>query len=362
MTTDLSSLLDRREVIAAGLLLSVVLLTWAGRRLARSSRPDGPLSRIAMIIGLGWSSEAVWELTGRIPGFPAGPRVLLFAVLEILLLVSMIRADRHVREHGWPGRAGTTAWIIAVSMGLVAAAVSHSAAEALLRLAIPLLLTKQWWDGLVGDQAKRPEWATSWRWTPRRFLLWLGAIEPGERDVETVHRERLTQQMTNLEFRRRHGSERQRKRAARRLARLSLAADDTIIDQVRARVDRAVWFEVTHPAEPDSAMPPAVPARQAASVRAARIRHGRKLRTLRVTHLPKPVTAAQPTRQEERQKDEIELVVAAIKSTRPELRPKRLAHLAVTSESTARRVLQRIDGQTPARVNGKESDLVAAGS
>jgi len=341
MVRMLDTLTDRPTILLGGLLLSVLVLGWIARRVARSDQPDRPLSRVAMLIGLGWSSEAVWELTGRIPGFPAGPRLLLFAVLEILLVVSMIRADRHTREHGWPGRAGTTAWIIAASMGAVAAAVSHSLAEGLLRLAIPMLLTKQWWDGLVGDGAQRPEWVTSWRWTPRRLLLWLGAIEPGERDVETVHRDRLTQQMVRLEFRRRHGTDRQSARAARRLARLSLAADDAIVTEVRDRVDRAMWFEQA-PAEVLTAtqsrsIMPSV----AVQLRAARVRHRRRIRTLRVAQPHHCTSAAQEVRQDERTAQEVEGVIRAIKITMPSLSQRRIAVLAATSPTTVRRALRR---------------------
>jgi hypothetical protein len=158
-----------------------------------------------------------------------------------------------MNERGHPGRSGRTAWIVAVVMSVVAAAVSESLAEAALRAAIPLLVVNQWWDGLIGEERRKPADATSWRWTPRRLLLRLGAIEPGERDVETVHRERLTQQMTRLEFRRRYGSQRRRGRGMAKLSRLSLVADEAIIDEVRQRVARANWFTVTPLTQPADA-------------------------------------------------------------------------------------------------------------
>lgn len=353
----LAELARRPEVVVAGLLLSVLALAWIVRRVrqvAKSERPDEPLSNLAMLIGLGWSSEAVWELTGR-AGFPTSLRLLLFFVLETLLVLAMIRAKRAMGLHGHPGRSGRTAWIVASAMALVAAAISGSAAEAIMRLLIPLLVTLAWWDGLVGENAKRAEVATSWRWTPRRLLLWLGAVEPGERDIETVHRERLTQQMTRLEFRRRNGSERQQRRAAGKLARLSLSADDGVISEVRQRVDRASWFEGNTPAR---ILPPS----RAASAKSYRIRHGRRLMTVRLTPPPKPVIPAQPTRQDKRQTAEIDFVVAAIKYARPELRARRIAELAATSESSARRALQRLDGKEPDRINGNEPELQTTGS
>src|SRR3954471_9390433 len=158
MKLDLTAVLGNEWVLLAALVVTVGLLVWVARRIravAKSDRPAKALSRVAMLIGLGWSSEAVWEITGRIPQFPQHMRFLVFFVLEVVLVLSMIRADQNMREHGFPGRAGTTAWIVASVMGLVAAAVSHSLAEALLRAAIPLLLTLQWWDGLIGAGARR---------------------------------------------------------------------------------------------------------------------------------------------------------------------------------------------------------------
>lgn len=242
----LATLAHRRELVIAGLLLAVILLLWTARKVrkvAKSERPDDALSNVVMLIGLGWSSEVVWEITRYRLHFPLGLTLLLLFVFESLLTLTMIRAKRHMREFGWPGRFGTTAWTIAACMALVALAASHSLAEAVLRMVIPLLVVKQWWDGLVGGANKRPADATAWRWTPRRLLLAVGAIEPGERDVHTVHRERLTQQMTTLYHRINHGSARLQSRRTARLARLSLTADDAIIAEVRRRGDRALWFQ-----------------------------------------------------------------------------------------------------------------------
>ncbi|BBH71143.1 hypothetical protein ACTI_78280 [Actinoplanes sp. OR16] len=253
LSTALNDLIARREVLIIGLLLAVLVLLWLGhraRKIARSERPDESLSNLVMLIGLGWSSEAVWEIARHRLGFPLGLTLLLFFIFESLLTLAMIRAKRHMREFGWPGRFGNTAWTIAACMALVAMVASHSIAEAVLRMVIPLLVVKQWWDGLVGGALKKPADASTWRWTPRRALLALGAIEPGERDVHTVHRERLTQQMTTLYHRINHGSNRLRSRRSARLARLSLTADDAIIAEVRRRGDRALWFTQTHPQQP----------------------------------------------------------------------------------------------------------------
>ncbi|KOX45251.1 hypothetical protein [Actinoplanes missouriensis] len=362
---EITSWIHRPDVLVAGLLVSVLLLVWLGRRIrqvARSARPDEPLSNLAMIVGLGWSSEAVWELTGR-AGFPTSLRLLMFFVLETLLVLAMIRAKRSMREHGHPGRSGRTAWIVATAMAVVAAAISSSLAEGILRLLIPLLVTLAWWDGLVGEAAKRADGASSWRWTPRRFLLWLGAIEPGERDIETVHRERLTQQLTRLEFHRRHGTRWQRRRATGRLARLSLAADDDMIADVRRRVDRSTWFAAPASAADDTVPRRATSIAQAGRARIARARHGRRIRTVRLTHLRPRVPAAQQPRQDERAAHEIDFVIRALRTADPTLGRRRLAALAGTSEAAVRRAIQPTkEPEREPRINGERPELQEVGA
>lgn len=349
--------------LAVGAAIAALLaVTIAWRKLRHHQQPDKPLSRVAMLIGLAWSSEAIWELTGRIDGMPTPVRVLIFTVLEVLLVISMMRAERHVRERGWPGRSGKTAWIIASVMAAVAAGISSSFAEACIRASIPLLLTLQWWDGVVKEGAEKPAWVTSWRWTPRRLLLWLGAIEPGDRDVDTIHRERLTQQMVRLEFARRHGKGRRKEGAARKLARLSLSADDEMIGEVRARVDRADWFNRA-PAEPEPrteepAVEPqrlSIPGALAAQAKADRVRRRSLRRRVCAAH---PVVRERPVPivlRDGRTAQEKALVVGAVKAAEPRISQRRLARVVGLPESTLREILPRIAAPKPAqKVNGHD--------
>jgi hypothetical protein len=364
MTDELMSLLERPEALIGALAVSVLLLIWVARRVRKivhSERPDEPLSNLAMLIGLGWSSEVIWEITRTRLHFPLALTLLVFFVFEVALLLSMMRAKRHVKDFGWTGRFGTTAWTIAVLMSTVAAAASHSLAEAVLRAAIPLVVTRLWWDGVIGGAAKRPESVSSWRWTPRRLLLAIGAIEPGERDVETVHRERLTQQMTKLEFRRRHGSKRFTERRAARLARLSLTADDAVINDVRSRVDRALWFEATQPAVVAIAPGPSVPPVRAASEKRRKVRHHSLIRKVRVTH-PKPVIiAAQEPTPDPRSTQEIDDAIRVMKTGDPALSQRRIAHLVRTSDAKVNRALRRKQNPSPPpTVNGRHPELEGA--
>jgi hypothetical protein len=350
--------------IIGGIALTLTLLfliVRGVRRVVRSERPDEPLSNIAMLMGFGWSSEAVWVLAGpKGADLPTPIRWSLFVIFEVIMLVFMIRARRNMRILGHPGRAGRNAWLVATGMSLVAVWTAHNPGETLLRLFVPFLLTLMWWDGLVGEGVRKAAGATSWRWTPRRMLLALGAIEPGERDVETVNRERVTQQMTRLEYRRRHGWKRLAGRRAARLARLSLTADDDMIAEVQRRVGRATWFEATSPVELAGAPPAGMLATAAASARAARVRHRRSLRTLRMVH-PRPMAApAQEARQDDRAAQEREFVVRAIKAADGTLPQRQVARLACVPDTTVRRVLRRTSGDEPAQINGREPELNGA--
>jgi hypothetical protein len=240
-------------ISAAVTLLLLGVLLWRAlraacglaRRVAGRSRGDEIFSQITMIVALGWSADAMWIIARNKAHLPLGVTILLFTVFEAALLLSMSRAKRHLDDHGWPGQPGATAWGIAGLMSLAAIGASTSAAEAGVRVFIPFMVTKLWWDGLFTGRPRAAGSETSWRWTPRRLLLAIGAVEPGERDIETINRERLTQTMTRLEYLRRFGTGRLAKRRGTRLARLSLKADDAIITDVRQRVSRATWWSVT---------------------------------------------------------------------------------------------------------------------
>jgi hypothetical protein len=239
---------DTPALYVAVAAVSVLVLTLGARKIARHERPDDLLANVAMFLGLGWSAEAVWELTGSDGAdFPTGLRIALFAFGEVILLISMTRTKRSVREDGRAGRAGRTVWIISSAMAVIGTFAADSAGEGILRALVPLGLTLTWWQGVVPERTQRDEGAVTSRLTARRIGLALKLIEPGEGDVETVHRERLTQQLTRLEFKRRGATPGSRRHSwiESRLARLSLLADDDMIATVRGRVDRARWFTVT---------------------------------------------------------------------------------------------------------------------
>lgn len=259
----ISSLQDKPALLlplGLAAVLASLTLAWLARRvvkIAKSEKPDEPLSNLGMLGGLGWSSEAVWTLTG--PGganLDTPLRIGLFAILEMILGVFMIRAKRNMRDLAWPGKSGYFAWGVAAGMSLVAVWTAHNPGEAFLRLLIPILLTAMWWDGLVGEKKRErdPDEGGRFNWTPRTLLIRIGAITPGKKDVKTVHRERLTQKMTTLYYDSLYGPEKKREALRSKLARLTLDADDAVVAEVMRRVRRTSWttakplpYDPTHP-------------------------------------------------------------------------------------------------------------------
>lgn len=250
-------------LIAGAAILALITLILAVRKIrkvTRNTRADDLLANAVMVVGLGWSSEAMWEIARDKLELPLPLTILLFSVFEAALLLSTLRAKRSLRENGWPGRYGRTAWILAVAMGGVAAAAGDSFAEVVLRFTIPLVVTKLWWDGLVGETVKPEGQESSWTISPAKILVRLRLKKPGRESLETVNRQWLIERMTKLEFQLRFGNKRGRDKIRMKLARLAIDADPGVLDAVLVRVSLAdTYLSSTVPARVPGAVPLTVP-------------------------------------------------------------------------------------------------------
>ncbi len=245
----------RALLIVAGLGLSVLLLAWTVRRAIKSGRPDKWLATLSLLVGFGWSMEAMWEVATQklhlSPVFVAFA-FFFFFFFESQMATAMLRAERHHNQHQHPGKHGRAAWLIAVVAGVIAAMAGDSPVEVGLRLAVPLLVAHQWWVGLT-DDAHRPADAITWTWTPRRVLVALGLAKPGAHDLKAVDRERHIRAIATVAHRL-HSTPWTWRRTwlHNRLRRLAMNADDEMLDAARVRVQR-VWqaADRTRPVDPD---------------------------------------------------------------------------------------------------------------
>lgn len=233
--SDLDQLLayvqDHRQVLLVG-VMAVVLLVIVGTLIwsARRGRPDRWVANIVGLVVLALSAEGMWVVARERLHLPALFAGTVFFVGEAYMVAAMMRGNRHHAKHGHPGKHAATVWIAAAVMGGIVSLNSASIVEFPLRVALPLAAAKLWHDTVTDDDVEREQ--SSWKWTPRRLFIALGAIEAGDRDILEINRQRLIDKMTRAAF------DLPKPRAQRRLTRLALDADDDIVEEVRRRVTR----------------------------------------------------------------------------------------------------------------------------
>jgi hypothetical protein len=221
-----------------------------------SKRRDRRVALIATTIGLAWTAQGMWQAattTYHVPALFAG---VMFMLFETYMLSAMLRANRFRADHKRRDRAVRFVWSLAVVGGSVVA-LAEGWHQAPLRFVVPLLVAGNWYLDLTADDDPDERQPTSWRWTPRRLLLAVGALEPTKRDAMTIDRDRLTARMTMLSFRLIHGDPKVSDLLRRnvRLAKLALSADDAIVVDMHGRLARANGvLKPPAPAKPKSAL------------------------------------------------------------------------------------------------------------
>jgi hypothetical protein len=222
----------------AAVVLLLVLLARLLRR-ARQSGAAAAVTSLATTLGLGWSAQGMWDTA--VHSYDQGPWTasVLFIVFEAWLLGRMLRAHQYRGDRPRRARFVAAVWTGAIVMAVVVAT-GEGWSQAPGRLAIPLLVAYGWYTDLTADDDPAEQAVTSWRWTPRRVLLALGAIEPGKRDAHTIDRARHVKAMRDLAFRigNSHPLLNDALRRRVRLAKLELAADDEMIRAARADLSR----------------------------------------------------------------------------------------------------------------------------
>jgi hypothetical protein len=231
----------RASFIVAGLSLTVAVLALLVRRAIKGGRPDKWLTIVAQVLGYSWTGEAMWHIATTILHVSPWFAGFAFFVFESMQFVQILRAERRQKLHGNPGKYGRAAWQIAFVMAVVAALSGTTLVEVCLRFAVPILVTKLWWDGLTGDGVTEDTDAITWTWDRRRILVALGLAKPGEQTLEAADRARQIHVIAKVTHRKHTtGSKWLRARYGKRLGKLAMNADDSMLDAARAKVER-VW-------------------------------------------------------------------------------------------------------------------------
>jgi hypothetical protein len=186
-------------------------------------------------------------------------RAGLFAVFELGILVSALRARRHRIHSGRTGVDDLTVWILAGTSGVLAASNETTWAGRGGRLALPLIAAWLFERAVSAERADRTGTRTRIHWTisPTRLLVTLGLAEGERRDVADVDRARqvarlarLAHQVHTRRWRRTAARRRYLARLAKANERLGLSSSTGLVADVQRAV--ALLYQAVDATHPDA--------------------------------------------------------------------------------------------------------------
>jgi hypothetical protein len=243
-------------VVAAAVLAAGFMLWHAGRRLAVSMRRalrGHPAEDLLTVAAAGMATavaaNGMWRFAGQVLHFSGAERATLFAFLEVSVVTCAFRARRNMRSFGSAGAEGVAVWVLSGLSAVFSALDAASAAEAVFRLAPPLVAAWLWHRAMSLEHRRSSGRSVHWRLTAERVLVWLGLAEPSARAASEVdaHRRiaRLARAAKRLRERRAAGARAWRQQRARRqldkaleaaVEHASLASDPARQDQMRDQI------------------------------------------------------------------------------------------------------------------------------
>nr|BFE81745.1 hypothetical protein GCM10020093_043460 [Planobispora longispora] len=192
-------------VICVVALIALVLGYFVVRAVARvatrlfhryvAPRPvEDILTIVAASIATGVSAQGMWRFSSDVLGFDGPLRLLLFAFIEVAVITSAVRARRNMRENFSAGIDGIAVWALTGLTAVLSSMDARSPAEAVFRLAAPLVAAWLWERGMAIERHRiTGRGRIHWRLTPERMLVRIGLAEVSDRTASEVdaHR-RLT--------------------------------------------------------------------------------------------------------------------------------------------------------------------------
>jgi hypothetical protein len=180
-------------VCAAAALTASFMLWRAARRIAagvrnmlRGQQAEDQLTVAAAGLATAVAMTGMWRFFGAVLHFSGAERVTMFAFLEVAVVTSAFRARCNMREFGSAGVEGVAVWVLSGLSAVFSALDARSAAEAIFRLAAPLVAAWLWERGLALERRRASGRAVHWRLTAERVLVWLGLAEPARRAAGDV--------------------------------------------------------------------------------------------------------------------------------------------------------------------------------
>lgn len=255
------------QLVAGGLGVTFVVLLVGLYVAHRRGRMTGALAALSQVMVLALSAEGMYEVARQKLQLSPVFSLFVFALAEVAMVSSAYHARKTyqattewadeaktvVKAPGHPGKHGRTVWLIAVGAGFIVSLNSTNPVEWFLRFLLPVLAATLWWNDLTAAGTSRP--TGQWLWTPRRLLVWVGAIGAQDDDLEAVRRERQVRAMVRVACQVHDSTAdtwRRRRRVAR-LRRLFRDADEGTVVRVRQLVAQSLAAEsLTKPLEGSS--------------------------------------------------------------------------------------------------------------
>jgi hypothetical protein len=226
-------------VIAAAVLVAGFLAWRAGRLMAaavrsalRGQQAEDLLTMLAAGMATAVAMTGMWRFFGAVLHFSGAERVTMFAFLELAMVTCAFRARRNMRSFGSAGAEGIAVWVLSGLSAVFSALDARSGAEAVFRLAPPLVAAWLWHRAMSLEHRRSSGRTVHWRLTSERVLVWLGLAEPSARAASEVDAHRRIARLA---------------RAAKRLRELRAAgARPWRQERARRGLDKAMEAAVEH--------------------------------------------------------------------------------------------------------------------
>lgn len=224
-------------ITISGAITAAILIALIARAYRRGGI-DSATMLIAAPLVIGWEAEGIYEVL-RSTNAHWSLAVLGCSMTSMVMVNLGAKGHRHFQEHGTIGPNGRTVWYIAIPVGVIVAASATTASMQGLRILIPVLGATLWWSEYRPDEPKgQKKDKGSFRWTPRNFGIWIGAITPGDDDVETLHHARGVRQLIRAQYALRYGGFGTRSWRERRLRKVARFVDDDMVREAYEQMTR----------------------------------------------------------------------------------------------------------------------------
>ena len=161
------------------------------RALTHGRSAEDILTVVAATIATGVSAQGMWNFFGDVLHVIWPLRLVFFAFIEVAVVTSAVRARRSMREKYSAGIDGIAVWALATLTAVLSALDAASHAEAVFRLAAPLVAAWLWERGMALERRRITGLkGINWRITPERILVRLGLAEANGRTAAEVDAQR----------------------------------------------------------------------------------------------------------------------------------------------------------------------------